>query len=317
MSTLGGLYGLEPFSWAKANKKSIFIDTGDTIVSLSSSSDPVLFFCTEDGSGLLTDEFYFRTADGLSLKPLFRKHTHASNTDLDGGDLFDVEIANADAISINRHGVNKTMFMKIDQTGTGAGVTSESEANNSIYTELAAGTTTDGWAVMIDGGSQFSWSDRAEWRFKAQWSHNGSSGGGFLWRAGVAAEKPGDNSDTSNKSFGIEGCSGLGTNIYIFNCDGGGTRPQTDTETDMRTGTGGTDTNIGIRILYTPSSSVLYQDTTAQEKLVTSNVPSSGFAYSDRLLRYGIKTTNTTSKSMYVWADALYGKRNDSSWVGV
>lgn len=320
MSSIGGLFGLEPPSQAKFNRKTIFIGTGDDIVALASGADPVLFFCTEDGSSLTADNFYFRTADGLSLHNIFHKHRHDSINDVDGGDYFDIDIANADKISIDRVGERTSKFTYDSHIGTGSSaITDEIEANNSLYMSIASGTTDEGWAYVADGGVQFSFSNRAEWRAKLQFSHNGSEGqGGLLWRLGVAAEKPQDASDPANKSFGIEGCSGLGQNIHLFNCDGGGSRPQTDTTTNMKQGTGGTNTNLGVKVFYTPSTNVVYSDTAGHTVISNSNVPSNGVAFSDRLLRYGIRTSDAgTSKVLYLWADALYGKRDDPSWVGV
>lgn len=321
MSSLGGLFGLEPPSQSKLNRKTIYIGSGSDIVSLTSTADPVLFFCDETGSSLTVDNFYFRTADGLSLKNIFRKHLHNSINDVDGGDYFDIDIANADKICIERtHGERTTLWAASEFIGTGsAAITDEVEANTSLYVDISSGTTDEGWAYLADGGLQFSFANRAELRAKLQFSHNGSEGqGGQIWRAGVAAEKPQNNSDTANRSFGIEGCSGLGQNIFLFNCDGGGLRPQTDTTTNMKTGTGGTNTSLGVKVFYTPSTNVVYSDTAAHTVVSNNNVPSNGSAFSDRMLRYGIRTSDAgTAKHMYLWADALYGKIDDPSWVGV
>jgi hypothetical protein len=126
---------------------------------------------------------------------------------------------------------------------------------------------------------------------------------------GVGMERVQENSEATKQKFGIEGCTGDGTTIQLVSCDGA-TRLKTNTAIGM-------DQNaaIGVKIDYIPSTSVIYYDTIGTIKPSTGNFPSSGAVDSDKMLRYGIKTTNTSEKLMYVWADAIFGKVLDPSWI--
>ena len=310
MSTnLGYAWSEEQPSAERMNAKSLFVGTGDDIASISISSPIALALCTADGSGFLANHLYFRHYDDVSggwsgWDDVSRKHTHADDTEEEGGDYYDIDIANAETVvSRMRPSLQEEMFF-FDVNGAGAAVATIS-ANNSQFLRLRTGTVANNWAQVQDGGIKLSVSSKVEWHTKFE--IDGSTA--ILWRMGVGMERVQESSESTLPKFGIEGCTGDGTTIQLVSCNGA-SRIKTNTAVGM-------DQNaaIGVKIVYIPSTSVTYFDTLSTVKASTGGIPSSGAIESDKMLRYGIQTTNTTEKLMFVWADGLYGKILDPSWI--
>jgi hypothetical protein len=118
-----------------------------------------------------------------------------------------------------------------------------------------------------------------------------------------------ETSEDTLQKFGIEGCTGDGASIQLVSCDGD-TRNKTSTSIGMEQ-----PSAMGVKIAYIPSTSVIYEDTIGTLQASSGNTPSSGNIQSDKTLRYGIKSTNTTVKTMGIWADALFGKILDPFWI--
>jgi hypothetical protein len=291
------------------NAKSLFVGAGDDIASISVNSPIALALCTEDGSGFFENHLYFRNYDSFSggwsgWNDVFNKHTHSDDTDTEGGDYYDIDIANADSvISIMRPYLQEEMFFW-DVNGSGTAVETV-VAGGTQFLRLRTGTTTDNWAQAQQGGMRLSVSSKVEWH--AKFEIDGDTA--ILWRMGVGMERVQESSESTLNKFGLEGCTGDGTTIQLVSCNGT-SRIKTNTTVAM-------DQNaaIGAKITYIPSTSVVYTDTLSTVKVSTGGIPSSGFIGSDKTLRYGIKTTNSTEKLMFIWADALYGKILDPSWI--
>ena len=313
-ASLGLSWGEEQPSASRMNAKSLFYGTGDDIATITISSPIALALCTEDGSGFLANHVYFRHFDDTAQQwsgwdDVFRKHTHADDTEEEGGDYYDIDIANASSrLSIIRPSFQPEMVNWF-AFGSNATVENVSGGLDINYTRLRTGIVANNYAQLQDGGLKASLSSKMEWHAKFEIDIGADPGVGVLWRMGVGMEKASETSESTLQKFGIEGCSGDGETIQLVSCDGA-TRLKTNTAVGMEQGAA-----IGAKISYVPSTSVIYEDTLSTVKASTGAFPSSGAIDSDKMLRYGIKTTNTTECLMYIWADALFGKINDPSWI--
>lgn len=315
---LGGEITEEQISAARFNAKTIFVGTGDEIANITLTSTIPFAKCTEDGSGFINNHIYQRHFDPAEngwtgWDDVFRKHTHADDTESEGGDYYDIDIANWDALSIRRPSLTEEYFLA-DVSGSGASVTHAAPGGNQrivLTTSTGASTGTPKWAQVQDGGIKASFSSRMEWHSK--FAVEGAATG-ILWRMGVQMERVQENSEATLQKFGIEGCAGDGNTIQLVSCNGSGIgadRVKTNTAV-----TYGTATSMGVKIEYTPSTSVIYYDTNGTIKPSAGGFPNSGPVNSDSMLRYGVKATTSDQKWMYIWADALFGKILDpAAWI--
>jgi hypothetical protein len=95
-ATLGAEWGEEQPSAERLNAKSLFVGTGDDIGDITISSPIALALCTADGSGFFTNHVYLRYFDTDTqlwscCDDVFRKHTHADDTENEG-DYYDIDI---------------------------------------------------------------------------------------------------------------------------------------------------------------------------------------------------------------------------------
>lgn len=316
MSTdLGLAYGEEQISSERANAKSIFVGTGSDIANISVASPIPAAYCTEDGAGFTLNHFYLRHYDPeieawTGWDDAFRKHTHSDDTETEGGDFYDIEVANAEQrYSVFRPSMSEEYFIFTDSGDSGAEVVMfHDQATDTQYMELRTGNVTDAWAQVQDGGINLSLNSPSEWHVKVQIDTQ-TTETEILWRMGVGMELADETSDDTLQKYGIEGCTGDGANIQLVSCDGD-TRNKTSTGIAMEQAA-----SIGVKVAYVPSTSVIYEDTIGTLQASSGNFPSSGNIESDKTIRYGIKSTNTTGKEMRIWADALYGKILDPSWI--
>lgn len=306
--SLGDLWQLEQPSQSRLNKKTIHPISGANIASVPLTSPATVFLCTATGSGFNVDEMYLTKADGSGRINIRRKHTHNADTDETGGSTYDIDVANASSrIAINRG----TRAGDFHVTTEGAAITTarldNTVSSNTLITRLRTATTSNNFTQLFDGGKQLSFSSKNEWHIKMQISSPVANS--ILWRAGVNMESVDVASSTTENRYGMEGCDGDGANIQIVCANGGAARSKTNSEISMITGM------RGYAMYYSPGNSIVWKDSTGNIKTLGTNIPSSGTIASDRMLKYGIKTTNTTEKGMFIAADALFGKSGDPNWI--
>ena len=305
MSVSGTLFGLEPNSQSRLNRKSIFIGTGAEIAAVPLSSPATTFLCTSTGSGFTVNKLYVTKADGSGRVAVATAHTHNTATDEAGGSMYDIDVANIGSrVAIDR--MTKGGYFVAYREGPAtldATRLDNAVVTNAVATRLQTLTTSNNLTQLVDGGISLSFASKIEWRIKMEVS----SSAAILWRCGVNMEGVDVASNATENKFGIEGCSTADTNFHIVCCNGSA---RTDTNTSVAmTGM------RGHAMYYQPGTNVVWKDSTGNIQTLTSNVPSSGSIASDRMLRYGIKTTTTANKLMYITRDALFGKTTDTLWV--
>ena len=309
MSTsLGNDWTDETPSQSRFTAKTLFVGPGSDIGNITTQNNCPLALCTEDGGGFFKNNLYARhyddtTAQWTGWDNAKWKHTHTDNAD-DGGAYYEMDVANIERIHDDPPYLTVFQFFGA-KSGTGADI-ADANANSSLFLRLRTGVVANNYAYIAKGGTRLSFAYKIEWHVKMEVDGGNAQ---ILWRAGPGMELPQDNADVVEKKIGLEGCTGSGTKVQVVNCDGV-TRLITPTTIDMDTGQA-----RGFMLKYVPSTNLTYKDTLASNIVVSANIPGSGYILSDRLVRYGIKTTNTTEKLMYLWRHALFGKSNDSDYI--
>lgn len=305
MSVSGTLFGLEPNSQSRLNRKTVFIGTGAEIAAVPLTSPATMFLATTTGSGYVANEVYVTKADGSGRVALKSMHKHDSATDSAGGSMYDIDTANAGArIAFDRLTKGGYFHAYIEGgAATTAARFDNTLATNTIVTRLQTAATTNNLTQIVDGGISLSFASKIEWRIKMEIS----SSAAILWRAGVNMEGVDVASNATENKFGLEGCSSANANVHLICCNGSA-RTDTDTVTAM-TGM------RGYAMYYSPGTNIIWKDNVGNVNTMTSNVPSSGSIASDRMLRYGIKTTAAANKLMYIARDSIYGRTADTLWV--
>lgn len=305
MSVSGTLFGLEPNSQSRLNRKTVFIGTGAEIAAIPLTSPATVFLCTVTGSGYTANELYVTKADGSGRQPIMKMHTHNTATDAAGGSIYDIDTSNAGTrIFVDR--LTKAGYFSARTEGGANPATSRLDnatATNVIVTRLQTPATLNAFTQIEDGGISLSFASKIEWRIKMEIS----TATAILVRAGVNMEAVDVASNATENKFGVEGCSSADANLHIVCCNGSA---RTDTSvnyamTGMR----------GYAMYYTPGTNILWKDSTGNTQTMTSNVPSSGSIASDRMLRYGVKTTAAAVKALYIGRDFLAGRTADTLWV--
>lgn len=305
----GGLFGVQAPSGPLFNKKTLFIGTGAEIAAVPLTNPATLFLSTTTESGYIENELYVTKADGSGRAAVRRAHNHSSASDSDGGDIYDIWIANAgQKMAIGPRYTRPGDFGSITLQSGGVPSATHLDVLNStnvLTTRLKTTTVNGFWTQVADGGLALSFGNKVEWRIKMQISHSSS----ILWRQGINMENVADAGNGTENRFGMEGCDSDGTNTRLICANGGGTRTNANSGVAMNVGM------RGFQMSYLPGTSIIWKDSTGNIQTLSSNVPASGAIASDRELRYGIKTTNTTEKIMYIAADALFYTISDSLWV--
>jgi hypothetical protein len=312
----GGLLGVTNPSAPVFNKKTVFIGTGAEIAAVPLTNPATVFVSTTTESGYTENTMYITKADLSGRVAVARAHNHSSASDTDGGDIYDVWVANAgQKMAVGPRFTRPGNFGHIAiQSGAAPSSTHIDTflGTNVLHTRLKTTTTNNFWTQVYDGGLALSWANKVEWRIKmsvkmaAVPTDNLSN---FLWRAGVNMETVDVAGNGTENRMGMEGCSSdPSANLRYICANTGGTRTNADggvTPKDIR----------GYQMQYTPGTNIIAKDSSGNITSITSNVPASGSIASDRELRYGIKTTAAAEKIMYIVADALFYTIEDALWV--
>lgn len=304
-SNLGLLYSEgESLSESRANAKSVFSGTGAEITALPSTKQIPVARCIETGDGFEADELYYQSSDGLSYLNVRRRHLHDTDTDVAGGALNNILIANPKQIYMNNPAPLATDFIPYKHASAPA-ITNSAVGSASQYVTLTTGSVSGEYSGMYKGGVQLGFAKAVYLQLKMQLSHQNN----MVFRAGAGIENVQDTTGNSNK-IGIEGCAGTGTVIQVVTGNSLG-RTATPTDSQM-TPVAGAQLR-GYKVYWNPiTADVYYIDSDGNVKNVTATLPSSGPVVSSSLFRIGINTTSTVAKSLYLGGMLLIGENQDS-----
>lgn len=299
----------EQASSARRNATMVVSAKGSEIASIPTSQNIPLFRSLSSESGYLRDELYFTTADGLSKRNIRRRHTHSEETDEEGGLFHNILIANPRVVVYGQAPFNNIYDYNVIKTGT-----AEFEyVQNSIFGRNMRLTST--WdAVGIAGnyvnaaitGMQIGFSEKILGIVKMFLEYNANQ----VARVGFGMEQANSAIDIQRK-IGMEMCGGTGTNWQAVAADG-------VTRSTSATSMNSAPVDLlyrSYRFFFNPLNvSYTLTNTDGIAKIMTSTIPSGGVVDYGRLFRFGINTTNSTTKNMWVRRLFFVAKNADASW---
>ncbi len=288
----------QTFSVPELRQRTVSRMTGIEASNWDFTTKPINFFCTASGAGFLVGHFYMTGNDG-TVYDIFRMHTHASGAE--GGSLYDIIYNNAYYL-INwdkSAGVFPTDFGMVTNS-TGSTLTTEM-ASNQMYSKFLTGVVADDYVNGIVGGGRISFASPVTLQLKYAVSHNTGS----LLKFGIASTTV-ENAAGTLAQMGFEHCSASSVNIGVYSADGA--VRQTDYLLDSVQAV-----PFGLRLDYFPSSKIIAKAGNGLTVTHTSNLPSiSAASNSDNVFRVGIKSTNTTAKTLKLYAARLIATSYDS-----
>jgi len=302
MSELGDVFaGDASISAAKIDAKCFAVMNGTKIAALASSQAIAAAIPTTTAGGFTVNVPVYRKVDGSGWLPFAVKHTHSLGTDLDGGTYHEVRRSNSVIIVINGNDSKGSYYNEV--SGTGAVIqdnVTTSLSNAQVYTGVVA----NNYASIFLSSLKLSFASPAFCQMKL----NEGVGTSILTRIGVGIEKVQNAVDNTQK-FGIEGCDTDGTDFMLLEADGTA-RSKIDSLTPIATST------KTIKLTFTPGANTKceagFGGTVAT---ITLNCPNSGAVTNEnQLWRAGVKTTNTTAKTINLFAMQLFGKADTADW---
>lgn len=288
----------QTFSVPELRQRTVARMTGTEMGTWDFTTKPINVVCLASGAGYVKGHYYVTMDDGTVIDT-FIKHTHSAPTD--GGSTYDIAFANTgSSIDWNQSsGVCPYDFSTYTYSGTGS-LTIEM-ASSQIYTKFLTGDTADDYVNGIVGGGRLFFGSPMTVQLKYGMSHNT----GALLKTGVGVTTV-ESAAGTGAQLGFEHCSATNVNIGVFSADG--TTRQTDYLTDVVQAV-----PFGLRLDYYPSSKIIARNGDGLSVIHTSNLPSISTATnSDNEFRIGIKTTNTTAKTLKIYAARMFGTSYDS-----
>lgn len=300
-----GVIGGDFLSAPRLNRMLVHILKGVEMPTYSPKYDGMHVWCSEDGSGFVRGTAYIW--DGLLGQ--YRgssggRHKHDSDTEAAGGLFVDILRANMgkyfepDLIAPTLGSFN------IVKSGTGTESYEAATNRNRFNTGSTSASTINGKV----GGVALDLSKPIEMGFKGYVDANTF----ISTRLGVAMEPVADSISDASK-FGLEGCDSAGTakNWDVVTATGAlsSRTIQTSSETLLRAAP------KFYKLIFTPGQSVTFA-IDGSVPLVTklSNIPAGGRTSGLNNFTAGIKTNNSSAKSMYVYAARVIGTINDLQW---
>ena len=298
----------EAISAARQNAVSFISGTGTQIAAIPSTQQIGAFHALDTSSGFSLDECYIRSADGLNMLNLRRKHLHNASTDPAGGLLHDIFVFNPRVLQYGWDGIINIEDLYITKTGQAA-VNPITDNINGSYLQLNSTFANNvGEYVNIavaTGNAPLGFSEKVVGMVDMICDFSANQ----VVRCGFGMEEVQNTVDTTRK-LGIEACDSTGTAWQGVTCNGT-TRTVTATGMPVAPNT----SMHGYKIYFDPiSASCKFTNSDGIVKLVTSTIPSGGQIDPNRVWRQGIQTTNSTSKNMYVSHIQFVAKNVSSIW---
>jgi hypothetical protein len=215
--------------------------------------------------------------------------------------LSDVQIANTGSVVyLNFQSVKLANFFTTIVT---SGTVTDNIAANQWRVNLNTGTTTSAVAQADLGGIKIDFGSKIKFQAKVEQQTVTT---GLQARMGTNIESAGSAISNTTKTLGFEFCDSTGTTYQLESGDG-----TTRTVTNTTAAFNGVH---GIKYLYTPATNIVGQVDAVTATTKTTNLPNSGAADADKSARFGITTTNTTAKNLYVYGFVVVGTDNDAGW---
>lgn len=224
------------------------------------------------------------------------KHTHDEDTNASGGSLKNIFAKNLTKFLF----FNKRMGLSVsDFNSLGTGGTAAFDSTSGAI-KLDTSTSSNNYRNLNLMGIPISFTKDSV--VESDLQYVGATTSNFA-RFGVGMENLNLTNDSDEK-YGIESCSATNGNWFLVTADGDD-RTQQDTlkplDGDDAQQTYRLENVVGVSVDFT------YGDDTAVSK--TTNLPIANSAPKTNIVNYGVKTSNTSSKQLYIWGLAIVGEK--------
>ena len=296
-------------SAARRNATMVMSGKGSEIAAIPATQQTPLFRCLESTSGYLANELYMRRADNLGSINVRRKHLHSADTDEEGGLLHNMFIYNPRIIQFGLSPFNNLY----DFNQTKLGTATFDYIPDAFYgrTLLLTSTwdtpgATGNYVNASVAGQQIGFTEKMLAMATLYMDFNANQ----VARVGFGMEMAHNKIDVTRK-IGMEMCGGTGTNWQAVSANG---VTRTVSATSMNSAPV-PNAFATYRFFFNPNNvSYKLTNTDGITKVITSTIPSGGAIDYPRLFRFGLNTTNSTTKHMWLLRLYFIAKNVDSSW---
>jgi hypothetical protein len=298
----GGVWtaGSDSDSAARLNQKTVTIDTGTNLSALATTYPGQLIYSTDTSGAFTANTMYQRNAanNAWTAQLPMTTHDHSTNLATTGGLLSDILSSNTGQVLYYNFPSPRTANF-FTQT-TGGTITDDISIAGWWRVKLDTAIVASNYAQADIGGIALDFGSKIKFQTKVEVQAAFTS---LQCRMGVNVDKSNANASQTTKSLGFEFCDSSGSTYQLASGDG-----------TARTTVNTTQSFAGphaLKFQYTPSTSVVgtVDQTVATTKL--SNLPNSGAALPQQGVRFGIMTTNTVSKQLYIYGVIVVGTDND------
>ena len=286
-------------SAALENQKSNTIGTGTQLAALTTTYPNQLVTSSDTSAGFIANTLYMRNAANNGWVPIETKHDHSADTDQAGGLLSNILMPNTgQVIDLNYPSPRIMDFMMTNVGGTAT----DDIAANRWRVKLDTGTVANNYQQQDKGSIKLDFGQKIKFQAKLEEQAVSTS---LQCRVGCNIEAANTAQNAATKCLGMEFCDVNGTNYVLSTGDG-------TSRSVINTGVAFAGVH-SVKFLYTPNVNIVGTiDATTVTK--TSNLPNSGTCDADKTARFGIMTTNTVTKTLYIYGYRVIGIPNDN-WV--
>jgi len=308
MSVPGNYFVTEEFfSAARFNRKTVTHLPGsgtDSISTLSPTYPNQIVVCTATGGGFTVDTMYIRnTANTAWIGGSGGIHDHSAQADAQGGLFSNVVYANL--MKVIWHNITSPTLGQFQVEVNSGGATS---SDVTPQVRLATGATNGAFTHISRGGIGLSYGSKQRFIARMTCSHNT-----FLTaRLGVYTERVDAAGDNTAK-YGLEACDSAGTarNWDIFSADGTTRTAITTSAINVQQAT-----QTAYRLDFTTATNIqlFVNNSLAGGGTKSNNVPGNVSVSAGRTIGIGLKTNNTTAKTIDLTGMAFTGVPSTSGW---
>jgi hypothetical protein len=286
-------------SGARENQKSVTILTGTAIAGLTVTYANQLVVSSDTSAGFTANTLYMRNAANNAWISIEVKHDHSADTDPAGGLFSNVLMPNTGLhVDLNVPSPRTTDFFNTNTGGTVA----DDIAANQWRVKLDTGTTANNFRQEDRGSIKLDFGSKIKFQAKLEEQAVSTS---LQCRVGCNIETANAAQNNATKCLGFEFCDANGTTYQLSSGDGAA-RSVINTAVAFAGA-------HSVKFFYTPSTNVVGTiDATTVTK--STNLPNSGVCDADKTARFGIMTTNTVTKTLYIYGYRVIGVPNDN-WV--
>lgn len=296
------------------NHATISSVTGDNVGGAPLANRVPIVRVIEDGGIYKQNRAYILKADQNGYESLFPIHTHTPEDETnDGGALFWIRKLNAHhLLDFNNQSAMNSGYSPVTSLLQGTATSVDTILNGASYILLTstwnAGGSVGYSATKMRGGLRLDFSYPFVLILKQVLSHATD----LVYRAGCNMSYTHNLAGVQNQ-VGIEGCTSApsGTLYHAASGNSGGRTAVPMLGSNLAPGS-----VRGYKIEYFPTDKIILSDGAGNEviKSDTSTFPAvSGATDGDATLRIGLYTSNSTSKTLKLYASLLLGKIYESN----